>query len=133
MRDKLIEIISATEYRKGSKVGNNFQRGFIEKIADALIAAGVVLVQPVEFPVGHDDPVGAEGTPGVVQEWVSIEDALPEVGKDVLMFYSETGQQIVGGRYEDGDWYSNTDGEWYTDCIAEPTHWMPLPALPKEE
>ena len=33
-KEKLIELICSTEYGNGSLIGNNFQKGFIEKIAD---------------------------------------------------------------------------------------------------
>ena len=42
-REKLSELIGSTEYGNGSLIGNNFQKGFIEKIADHLIANGVTL------------------------------------------------------------------------------------------
>ena len=46
-REKLIELVCSTEYGNGSLIGNNFQKGFIEKIADHLIANGVtVLAEP---------------------------------------------------------------------------------------
>ena len=43
MIEKLIELICSTEYGNGSLIGNNFQKGFIEKIADHLIANGVTI------------------------------------------------------------------------------------------
>lgn len=42
-REKLIELICSTEYGNGSLIGNNFQKGFIEKIAGHLIASGVTV------------------------------------------------------------------------------------------
>lgn len=42
-REKLIELIGSTEYGNGSLIGNNFQKGFIEKMADHLIANGVTV------------------------------------------------------------------------------------------
>ena len=42
-REKLIELICSTEYGNGSLIGNNFQKGFVEKIADHLIANGVTI------------------------------------------------------------------------------------------
>ncbi len=47
MREKLIETLSSTKYGKdnASLVGDNFQIGFLEKIADHLIASGVTLRQ----------------------------------------------------------------------------------------
>lgn len=50
MRDKLIELIGSTEYSNGSLIGKNFQAGFIEKIADHLIANGV-FVPPDDLPL----------------------------------------------------------------------------------
>ena len=44
MREKLIELICSTKYGNGSLVGKNFQRGFVEKIADHLIANGVTVL-----------------------------------------------------------------------------------------
>lgn len=44
-REKLIELIGLTEYGNGALVGKNFQRGFIGKIADHLIANGVTVQQ----------------------------------------------------------------------------------------
>lgn len=49
MREKLIELIGATHYGNNSLVGENFQEGFIAKIADNLIANGV------EIPVRCKD------------------------------------------------------------------------------
>ena len=43
VREKLVELIGSTEYGNGSLVGNNFQKGFIEKIATHLIANGVTV------------------------------------------------------------------------------------------
>ena len=43
VREKLVELIGSTEYGNGSLVGNNFQKGFIEKIASNLIAHGVTV------------------------------------------------------------------------------------------
>ena len=44
-REKLIELIGSTHYGKenGSLVSENFQLGFIEKIADHLIEGGVTM------------------------------------------------------------------------------------------
>lgn len=44
MREKLIELVGSTEYGNGSLVGKNFQEGFIAKIADHLLANGVIVL-----------------------------------------------------------------------------------------
>ena len=62
MREKLIELICSTEYGNSSLIGNNFQKGFIEKIANHLIANGVIAQQwiPVaEHLPQEDQPLGA--------------------------------------------------------------------------
>lgn len=43
MRERLIALIGSTKYGKGSLVGQNFQAEFLGKIADNLIANGVVV------------------------------------------------------------------------------------------
>lgn len=43
VRDKLVELIGSTEYGNKSLIGHNFQKGFIEKIADHLIDNGVTV------------------------------------------------------------------------------------------
>ena len=53
--EKLAELIGSTEYGNGSLVGNNFQKGFIEKIATHLIANGVTVQECGEWvhPKGY--------------------------------------------------------------------------------
>ena len=63
VREKLVELIGSTEYGNGALVGNNFQKGFIEKIATHLIANGVT-----------------------VQEWVSVDDRLPDEPMRCLVY-----------------------------------------------
>ena len=61
--------------------------------------------------------------------WISVEDALPEGGGSVLI-YSPLGGVAEGT-------YSKHYKRWvqYRWSVFEPevTHWMPLPAPPKEE
>ena len=53
--------------------------------------------------------------------WVSVEEELPEKGNHVLVFYDD--EQFVNRLDDNGYW------DYYP---AQPTHWMPLPKLPKE-
>ena len=55
--EKLMELIGSTEYGNGSLVGNNFQKGFIEKIASNLIAHGVTVQEwiPASEPPTRKD------------------------------------------------------------------------------
>jgi len=58
--------------------------------------------------------------------WISVEDELPEVGVAVLTITPRGTQRV--GYYEDGWWLAN-----YIDLVrmGSITHWMPLPAPPK--
>ena len=71
--------------------------GTSEEIADHLIAHGVT-----------------------VQEWISVDDRLPDVGKFVLIYNEINGVRMD---YHDGATFG------YYDV----THWMPLPNPPKGE
>ena len=64
-------------------------------------------------------------------EWVSVEERLPEPGKDVLLYFGEESRISVGGRYDVGDgWYAVIVNEYETICDTSPRSWMPLPAPP---
>ena len=66
-----------------------------------------------------------------VQEWISVNDRLPENDSDVLA-YLRNGEEsrIYPANYAKGVWF---------DCIFDipvtnaTTHWMPLPQPPKGE
>ena len=83
---------------------------FAERIADHLISHGVT-----------------------VQEWVSVDDRLPDYFTSVLVWCP--GNKCIYAAYR------NARQEWYTfdDTIAGHvvvnmvTHWMPLPQPPKGE
>lgn len=78
-----------------------------EEIADKLIERGVT-----------------------VQEWISVNDRLPEKNLDVFALSNKNGGHIfVGYRgYISGDWMEN--GSLH---IGDVTHWIPLPEPPKGE
>lgn len=63
-------------------------------------------------------------------EWVSVEERLPEVGQEVLVYWRNTSQKAEHFEltHYDGDhWFllDNTDRPWIV-VVA----WMPLPAPP---
>ena len=67
-----------------------------------------------------------------VQEWVSVDDELPEVGGYVVCIakrnpFSRFMPMVA--RIEKNGWV-NPMTEQY---ISEVTHWMPMPELPEEE
>ena len=83
-------------------------RHWAEVIADGLIAHGVT-----------------------VQEWISVDDRLPEDDSDVLA-YSRNGEEgrIYPANYAKGVWF---DCIFTTPATDTTTHWMPLPLPPKGE
>ena len=66
-----------------------------------------------------------------VQEWISVDDMLPEDDSDVLA-YSRIGEEsrIYPACYSNGVWFDCVFNAPATDTT---THWMPLPKPPKEE
>ena len=66
------------------------------------------------------------------QEWISVDDRLPEFCVSVLArcFYNGKWRTLVCHTSKEHA------GEWYTDEVCQwvkVTHWMPLPELPKGE
>lgn len=76
-------------------------------------------------------------------EWISVEDKLPEIGLDVLVYckaqdadFSDFIEVSVRNLYKPTPW-SDEEPAWGIRFIPfggafEVTHWMPLPEPPKE-
>ena len=103
VREKLVELIGSTGYGNGSLVGNNFQKGFIEKIATHLIANGVT-----------------------AQKWIPVTERLPEEEGIYLVAVVNDHER----RYSKTAWYHG-HGNWFLH--QKVTHWMPIPEPPKEK
>ena len=81
---------------------------------------------------GNDDIADKLISNGVtVQEWISVDDRLPEDDSDVLAYLKDGDKgRIYPANYAKGVWF---------DCIFDipvtnaTTHWMPLPEPPKGE
>lgn len=117
IRGQLVELICSVSYGQGSLIGKNFQLGFIERIADHLLANGVTILA--------DANVGPK--------WIPVEERLPECDITVLCRY-------VYGRHKDRAFYQALDYyasdprprfqfEGFRDLRV--THWMPLPEPPE--
>ena len=62
-----------------------------------------------------------------VQEWISVDDRLPESGKEGVLIALRWGEVDIGW-CEDGRWSSEFINEYEE---GEVTHWMPIPQPPK--
>ena len=107
VREKLVESIGSTEYGNGSLVGNNFQKGFIEKIASHLIDHGVT-----------------------VQEWIPVDERLPKNFVSVLGYMTDAGEfPPVRECYTVGNaFFFPALGD-----IHPVSHWCEMPQPPKGE
>ena len=109
VREKLVELIKEG-IRKGLRAKGDDRLDYsFEDVADHLIRNGVT-----------------------VQEWISVDDRVPEVGGYVVCIakrnpFSRFIPMVA--RIEKNGWV-NPITEQY---ISEVTHWMPLPKPPKGE
>ena len=109
VRKKLVELLREAPYNIfGNKLGNCYFDSCLELIADHLIANGVT-----------------------VQEWISVDDRLPEDGVRVLAAHDDRVVRIGICR----GYFPAIVSKNHTKTfgIAEVTHWMPLPEPPKGE
>ena len=118
VREKLVEILEphmsglACEYEGGSCELTSCRSCNAKNIADHLIANGVT-----------------------VQEWISVDDRLPEDSNDgfadavlVTDGFVQHMAYFVGG-----EWRFAESGEIKEPMWYRITHWMPLPERPKGE
>lgn len=67
-----------------------------------------------------------------VNQWISVKDRLPEIGKSVLVYYPKwDGDEIQVAKLEDDGIMFDICGEFNIGTGAI-THWMSLPEPPKE-
>lgn len=69
----------------------------------------------------------------ISNEWISMNDRLPEIGKDVLVYYPKwEGTEIqVGHLCVDKLTFDVCGGE-FNFSVKKVTHWMPLPEAPRD-
>jgi hypothetical protein len=61
-----------------------------------------------------------------MSEWISVEDRLPEINEEVLIYPSGW---IMCGSFDGETWVD----EDRVNPVFHVTYWMPLPMPPKEE
>ncbi len=106
VREKLIEILKQAPF-EGKVLDEWWWEEKIKRIADHLIAHGVM-----------------------VQEWISVDDRLPEHGDVVVVWHTHMEHPFVCQWDERSDCW--IDGKW-TFGRNTITHWCYLPKPPKGE
>ena len=102
VREKLVELLkNAKAAMKSENLSCDIARNMF--VVDFMMANGVT-----------------------VQEWISVDDRLPEDDSDVLA-YSRNGEEcrIYPANYAKGVWF---DCIFTTPVTDTTTHWMPLPS-----
>ena len=101
VREKLVELIIDAK-RADPETGS-----FTEYLADHLISNGVT-----------------------VQEWISVDDRLPEEKVNCIVhyqhaYYNKDGYWAIGFCFYDGE-------KFRIDPAYKVTHWMPMPLAPED-
>ena len=107
VREKLVEILKQAPF-EGKVLDEWWWEEKIKRIADHLISSGVT-----------------------VQEWISVDDRLPEEKVDCIVHYKHAycnndGYWAIGFCFYDGE-------KFRIDLAYKVTHWMPMPDPPKGE
>lgn len=69
-----------------------------------------------------------------VRRWISCDDRLPDIDKDVIVYYSFWKDNPIQIAHLQSDFlfWETSDGEFNFPAIGV-THWMPLPEPPEKE
>ena len=138
VREKLVELIFDSLCRhidKSCKLAEN--------IADDLIRNGVTVQENVEISVellkqlknSHITIFKEESSIETVQEWISVEDRLPEEGEYVLCVLKgfNYGGKIQVCKFVPADKFKDKPYfDHFRNGFPSVTHWMPLIEPPKE-
>ena len=96
---------------------------------------GRELTQQECYQAGYE-----QGKRDAVPEWINVEDRLPERYTEVMVWPYPSEQVMTAQfglvRKESAPcWhYSTYESNWgWEERDCNPTHWMPLPAAPKQE
>ena len=135
VRGKLVDLIFDSLCRHIDKSCN-----LAENIADDLIRSGVTVQENVEMSDEllkqlKNAPITIckeEPSIELVQEWISVDDRLPDSGGYVVCIakrnpFSRFMPMVA--RIEKNGWVNPITGQY----ISEVTHWMPLPQPPTDK
>lgn len=146
LKDKLLKLFEETDrqawndgYEKGRKDASIARQSVTsEEVAEAIEAMkdNIELIKNIEKKINDIHPLLEKKINCYAlaitalqeyQPWVSVEDRLPELGKDVLTIKPSGNCKVL--RFEtDCLWYDS-----YSEWDKGVTHWKPLPEPPKGE
>ena len=99
-------------------------------VREKLLELMDIIIQPGQKTLGDiADYLISNGV--TVQEWVSVDERLPEHGDVVLCFMKFGGQRILQWDNVSSWWLGYGHGDDWQK--ADVTNWMPLPERPKGE
>ena len=100
-----------------------------EKLVELFYDNNIICDQKIEGLADDVMDIIANGV--TVQEWISVDDRLPEDDSDVLAYLQiDQEGRIYPANYAKGVWF---DCIFNTPATGTTTHWMPLPEPPKGE
>ena len=141
VREKLVELLDDMQRSGTGYFGSAIEN---KKIADYLIAQGVTVQENVEISDEllnqlKNAPITIckeEPSIELVQEWISVDDRLPEEGEYVLCVLKgfhyggkiQVCKFVPADKFKDKPYFEN-----FRNGFPSVTHWMPLPQPPKGE
>jgi len=66
-----------------------------------------------------------------MSEWISVNDRLPEEGREWVLVFADGAMNCMMFNRSSGSFYDATYAQCHNVCIDDITHWMPLPAAPE--
>lgn len=85
--------------------------------------------EAVTHSIGYSDMIAILDDAPAVNRWISVEDALPNDRKCVLV---TDGEDIEITYFDGSDWEMRDQYGNHYELYGAVTHWMPLPEQPKE-
>lgn len=132
MREKLIELLRKTRHEYRQYIGMKDMEKRMAKTDEEFLTIDDSIAGEIPFCA---DYLIANGI--MVQQWIPVTERLPEPYKQVITLRTYL---LSGDSYPVGLEYVRLHGDaniptWSGDYATwknKVTHWMPLPALPKE-
>ncbi|EJQ9217147.1 DUF551 domain-containing protein [Salmonella enterica] len=87
------------------------------------------------YRAGRDSAIQAGNSPVIPDGWIPVSERMPEREAEVQVYCADKKEQMVGylERNETEGWFRFASLPNGGGVYCKPTHWMPLPAEPKQE